>query len=515
MSQQPLITHQGNVLVFNGEIFDGIQVAPETSDSEALAQALSECETVDKVLNVFAVLEGAWAICYYHSPSSRVFFSRDYFGRRSLLCRLKEMANFELASVAQSNTDENQGWSEVACDGVYMLDLTDFTFTCAPWMSFIRKHTKRDEEFRKKLSCINEENILLTPMQSRYSLDIPDCLESDINFDEHKDPLKAVQSYLQAEGREELCKEFIQKLRVSVRKRLTHCKRGEGSSSVALLFSGGIDCTVIALLAHEFVSRDESIDLLNVAFERRGYQKDDIGRFAVPDRITGRSSLQELKKLCPEREWRFVEIDIEVSDLRKLRQERILHLTYPKQTVLDDSIACALWFAARGLGTVTSDDGHVTLVESHARLVLCGMGADEQLGGYSRHRGVYENSGKDLSRVGEEIEMEVERIYSRNLGRDDRVISDHNKEARFPYLDEEVVSFLHHVPLHAKVDFSLPRGVGEKLLLRASAYLLGLRDAAVLPKRAIQFGSRVAKAENSKEKGNHKCLRLQISGEST
>lgn len=87
-------------------------------------------------------------------------------------------------------------------------------------------------------------------------------------------------------------------------------------------------------------------------------------------------------------------------------------------------------------------------------------------------------------------------------------MSDHGREARFPYIDEEVVGFLLSLPIYQKTDFRYPRGVGEKILLRGAAYLLGFRDAAVLPKRAIQFGSRIAKAENEREKGSDACRRL-------
>lgn len=57
------------------------------------------------------------------------------------------------------------------------------------------------------------------------------------------------------------------------------------------------------------------------------------------------------------------------------------------------------------------------------------MGADEQLAGYSRHRVCFKKYG--LEGLKKELEMELDRISSRNLGRDDRIIGDHGKEARY------------------------------------------------------------------------------------
>ncbi|KAI2526116.1 ASNSD1 isoform 1 [Pan troglodytes] len=141
-------------------------------------------------------------------------------------------------------------------------------------------------------------------------------------------------------------------------------------------------------------------------------------------------------------------------------------------------------------------------------VVLTGIGADEQLAGYSRHRVRFQSHG--LEGLNKEIMMELGRISSRNLGRDDRVIGDHGKEARFPFLDENVVSFLNSLPIWEKANLTLPRGIGEKLLLRLAAVELGLTASALLPKRAMQFGSRIAKMEKINEKASDKCGRLQI-----
>lgn len=70
------------------------------------------------------------------------------------------------------------------------------------------------------------------------------------------------------------------------------------------------------------------------------------------------------------------------------------------------------------------------------------------------------------------------------------------------------MSHLNSLPVWKKADLSLPRGVGDKLLLRLLGRRLGLAEAAVLPKRAMQFGSRIAKMEDGREKASDKCTRL-------
>lgn len=90
-----------------------------------------------------------------------------------------------------------------------------------------------------------------------------------------------------------------------------------GRTRVAVLFSGGLDCTVLARLAHEVLDASQEIDLLNVAFENprvvAHLQKESDGKLpdfyeACPDRITGRRSFAELRTVCPGRAFRFVAV---------------------------------------------------------------------------------------------------------------------------------------------------------------------------------------------------------------
>ena len=88
------------------------------------------------------------------------------------------------------------------------------------------------------------------------------------------------------------------------------------------------------------------------------------------------------------------------------------------------------------------------------------------------------------------------------------MISANGRESRYPYLDENVVSFLNSLPTNIKCDLKLPKGEGDKRLLRLIAKRIGLKECCKYEKRAIQFGSKIAKLENKKEKAVHISKRL-------
>jgi len=140
------------------------------------------------------------------------------------------------------------------------------------------------------------------------------------------------------------------------------------------------------------------------------------------------------------------------------------------------------------------------LITSTAKVVLVGIGADEQMAGYGRHRTTYNRGGYEALR--KELAMEKSRLWTRNLGRDDRCISFHGKEARFPFLDEDVVAFLNSLDVLQLCDMSRPQGEGDKMILRLVAKNIGVKQCSGLVKRAIQFGSRIAKVSDTQRFGS-------------
>jgi len=115
-------------------------------------------------------------------------------------------------------------------------------------------------------------------------------------------------------------------------------------------------------------------------------------------------------------------------------------------------------------GQVSSKHG---IVISQAEILLSGVGADEQMAGYGRHKTTYQRGGYNALRA--ELQMKVIRLWTCNLGRDNRCLSDHCKECRCPYMDEDVMAYLDFLPLEMKCDMTRPLGEGDKLILRIVA----------------------------------------------
>ncbi|CAH7689466.1 asparagine synthase-domain-containing protein [Phakopsora pachyrhizi] len=408
------------------------------------------------VLDVMKGVKGPYALISYNSKDKKIWFGRDPLGR-----------NLTPSLFVASHFDQGLA-----------LRLVEVSANLLSYVQVEGKEALRVTE----VDCLMDQMVL--------NRDIPD----------KQDQLKFVQLEDQPSSPEFLKASRL--LRVTLEDLVKRMVTGisslhqktEKESRVAVLFSGGLDCTTLALLAHSHIPPSESIDLLNVAFENtqsisnnnqtKRIQKDSEKSsadnhdsnttFDVPDCQTGERSWRELSKLTPGRDWRFVRVDVRMAEYLE-HKEKIIELMRPNLTVMDLSIAAALYFAARGI----------------ARVLISGLGADELLGGYSRHRLAFLTtslSSNNWERLLDELAMDLERISTRNLGRDDRMMSWFGLEVRHPLLNRRVIDLLSGLP-----------GLGDDLLLRGLAHGLRLVESFRLPKRAIQFGAQSAKLDgNSK-----------------
>ncbi|KAJ8570023.1 hypothetical protein K7X08_006600 [Anisodus acutangulus] len=534
---QPLVDVSGNILVYNGEIFGGIHMSSDSNDTEILMQHLGLCcshfssphnkshtsgERQSSVPELLSRIKGPWALIYWQSSSKILWFGRDAFGRRSLLVHwpTKEDPRFLLSSVSPlaSVNESSEGgeiaksdfWEELPC-GVYSLAI-GASGTVEDLIGEVLKHDWTDQKLKDLITwertSVQPKPEDLCASRKVYSRKKDSPLTPSIPMESKLASTDYLLTSLPHRVMIALQKSIMRRTALNTIYQATSVDyTNKCNTPVAVLFSGGLDSMILAALLDKCMDAKYEVDLLNVSFD---------GSYA-PDRISARAGLKELQKIAPSRRWKLVEID---ADLLKLTSETklVMSLINPASTYMDLNIGIALWLAANGDGCLHDETGNDDTrnrvkYKSVARILLVGSGADEQCAGYGRHRTKYRN-GSWLG-LKDEMKLDMQRIWKRNLGRDDRCIADNGKEARFPFLDEDVIRILLDIPLWEIADLDQPIGIGDKKILREVAHLLGLSEAASLPKRAIQFGSRIARESNRKNFGSNRAANQASAGSVT
>ena len=223
----------------------------------------------------------------------------------------------------------------------------------------------------------------------------------------------------------------------SVSKTLDCTVRRRVGSRTGVLFSGGLDSSLVAFLASKY-----SDVVLYTA-----------GAEGSPDLEWARKAADKLG--LPLREYVF-----NIDDVEEAVPRVVFAIEEPNPMNL--AIGIPIHFATKLAG----DDG--------VKVLLSGQGADELFGGYAKYLKQPELMEKDIFELAE-----------RNLARDDKIAMLNSVEGRFPFLGLPVISAALNIPPELKLEGGI-----RTAILRRTALELGLpRELAMREKKAAQYGS--------------------------
>ena len=506
VTKQP-IAYGKNILQYNGEIYStkGKEMLNgkdlyKDNDSEILYDILNalsmkikndDIKEIDKYgemyLSTMNQIESDHAYVYHDIINNKIVVSRDIFGKRSLiLVYIKSLSFLMLTSTLPQSIYD-------------IKDSDDIIIIEIPNNSAIVIDIPNTE---KHIHYITNKSLQF-PSMLRFNSTISSIVSNE----------------------DELIAQCDNSLKKAVSKRVNNMKTS--ITSLAVMFSGGIDSLMLAYYAILVSDKSITIDLLNISFDKE----------KAPDRKSGLIGYRELLSLFPERTINLILIDKTYdTDITPAFESQMKSLIYPRSTHMDFNISSALKLTTKLSGYKVDKDKFLSyysntvnntplddvykknynnnilskqindikydtfidtssVYKSRAKIVLSGLGADELMGGYSRYRN---------GDIEQSMKKDIDRIWMRNFGRDDRACSDNGIELRFPFFDVEFIDFLKGISDIKKItDFTLGRGIGEKKLLRNVAKSKGFNMGYMFEKRAIQFGTKLAHETNIKKYGSN------------
>ncbi|CAM9361648.1 unnamed protein product [Chrysoparadoxa australica] len=89
MAPQPAVDEFENVLVWNGQVYDGLDIPKQESDTTHVLKTVAResPQTPESVQLALSTLVGPYAFIYYIAATQQLVFGRGPLGRRSLLVR--------------------------------------------------------------------------------------------------------------------------------------------------------------------------------------------------------------------------------------------------------------------------------------------------------------------------------------------------------------------------------------------------------------------------------------------
>lgn len=231
-------------------------------------------------------------------------------------------------------------------------------------------------------------------------------------------------------------------------------KNSVGLKKCAVLFSGGIDSSLIAFVLKDFV---EGIQLYCAGLE-------------------GSKSLVRAKENAELLGLELHEVPIEKEEIPKLLDKT--------RTAINSSERLQLQIALPAFAAMEA------IKNASIEAVFSGTGADELFCGYREFNSVLENSG--YKGVEELIWKKLAGMHERNLKRELALAKHFSLDLRAPFLEEEFLLQAMAFPARKKIH-SASDGL-RKHALRELAFSLGLPEKICKEKKkAIQFDSGIAR----------------------
>jgi len=232
-------------------------------------------------------------------------------------------------------------------------------------------------------------------------------------------------------------------------------ERVDGAKKIAVAFSGGLDSSLIAVLAKKCTG---NVRLFHVSLENQ------------PETIEAQKAAADLN------------LPIETFLYSEKDAEEVLPMVVgiiEENDPIKASIGVPLYWTAK------------KAAEKGFHLLLAGQGADELFGGYQRYTNQYFlRGGAEVRKV---MFDDVHRLHETNIERDAKICGFHNVELCLPFAAYQVAKFAIKIPLEFKIERR--QDSLRKLVLRKVAINLKMPAAIVdKPKKAIQYATGVNNA---------------------
>ncbi len=223
------------------------------------------------------------------------------------------------------------------------------------------------------------------------------------------------------------------------------------NEKIGVLFSGGIDSTLIAFLLKKL---NYKFTCYTVALE----DKD----------LTKARDLIYSEKIAKELGFKLKIIKIRINEIPKYIKKITSLIKEPD--VVKVGVALAVYPAM------------LQAQKDKVKLIFSGIGSEEIFAGYERH-----NLSKNIN---QECLNGLKNLYKRDLQRDFALAKDTKLKIRAPFLGLDLIKYSLRIPAEYKI-----KNKQKKVILRKAAIKLGLKkEFAERKKLAAQYGSKMDKA---------------------